>query len=634
MYSINDKQITTFVVGKEIFGVGIQSIKEIVRYPYITEVPRVPNYIKGLANLRGTIMPVIETRGKLNLPETEITDQTRVIVLDTGNVPTGIVVDRVKGVKDIENLTIEEPPSIISTELDIDKKYISGIIQSDEEIIMLISIESLCDIDIKEIQRQKEKENIQSTAVEDTAIEKEKQLITFIINTEEYAFPIESVREILRVTSITSVPEVPKYVLGILSVRNSILPIIDIRRLFGLASLEEKIINEMTEIAMRWINLFESPSDYNLSGTNLTSWIDNFRTSSVLIGRELQILKSKCLTISEAAKKGIAKDDQEKLKAGFLNQVESLKNAIQEDIKEDQRILVLEINGTPIGMLVDRMKQVIRVPERLIESSSSVLKTNQMNSISAIAKLNEGKRLIMLLNENNLFDKTTLDGFKKIGKEEKSVASENISFKEEEELQFVTFKLDKIEFAITINDVQEINRLDNITSVPRAPQFVEGIMNLRGNVIPVINLRTKLDMPKKQYDETTRVIIVNLNGSLTGFVVDAVTEVLRTNKKSLEVTPAVIEQNLDMNFIQSICKLQNRMLLIINTTKLLSAVEQAQLNSFANADISNYQGDQQTILENHPDEIGKDAEFTANSNLDIVPKKKSLKKIRDKDNEN
>jgi len=634
MYSINDKQITTFVVGKEIFGVGIQSIKEIVRYPSITEVPRVPKYIKGLANLRGTIIPVIDTRGKLNLPETEIIDQTRVIVLDTGNVPTGIVVDRVKGVKDIENLTIEEPPAIISTELDIDKKYISNIIQSDKEIIMLINIESLCDIDIKEIQRQAEKASIQNAAVEDSAIEEEKQLITFIINTEEYAFPIESVREILRVTSITSVPEVPEYVLGILSIRNSILPIIDIRRLFGLDSLEEKIINEMTEIAMRWINLFESSSDYNLPGTNLTSWIDNFRTSSALIGRELQILKSKCLTISESAKKGISKDDQEKLKAGFLNQVESLKKAIQEDIKEDQRILVLEINGTPIGMLVDRMKQVIRVPERLIESSSSVLKTNQMNSISAIAKLNEGKRLIMLLNENNLFDKTTLDGFKKIGKEEKSVASENISFKEEEELQFVTFKLDKIEFAITINDVQEINRLDNITSVPRAPQFVEGIMNLRGNVIPIINLRTKLDMPKKKYDETTRVIIINLNGSLTGFVVDAVTEVLRTNKKSLEVTPAVIEQNLDMNFIQSICKLQNRMLLIINTTKLLSAVEQAQLNSFANADISNYQGDQQTIVENHPDEIGKDAEFTAKSNLDIVPKKKSVKKIRDENDEN
>jgi len=634
MYSMNDKQIATFVVGKEIFGIGIQSIKEIVRYPSITEVPRVPKYIKGLANLRGTILPVIDTREKLNLPETEITDQTRVIVLDTGNVPTGIVVDRVKGVKDIENLTIEEPPAIISSELDIDKKYISGIIQSDKEIIMLINIESLCDIDIKEIQRQAEKTSIQNAAVEETTIEKEKQLITFIINTEEYAFPIESVREILRVSSITSVPEAPEYVLGILSIRNSILPIIDIRRLFGLASLKEKIINEMTEITMEWISLLESSTDYNFSGHALINWIDNFRTSSVIIGREQQKLKSKCLVISEAVKKGISKEDKEKYKADFLNQVESLKKAIREDIKEDQRILVLEINGTPIGLLVDRMKQVIRVPERLIESSSSILKSNRMNTITAIAKLNEGKRLIMLLNENNLFDKVTLEELRKVHREEKIAGNENVLSKGEEELQFVTFRLDKIELAITINDVQEINRLDNITTVPRAPKFVEGIMNLRGNVIPVINLRTKLDLPKKQYDETTRVIIVNLNGSLTGFVVDAVTEVLRTSKKSLEETPAVVEQNLDMKFIQSICKLQNRMILIINTTKLLSIEEQEQLNSFAKADKSNFLEDQQSAIEDYPDETGKKEELKDDTGQDTVSKKRLLKKFRDEEEGN
>ncbi|GAB6183574.1 chemotaxis protein CheW [Thermodesulfovibrio hydrogeniphilus] len=383
MDASQSKQIITFLIKKEAFGLPLQSVKEIVRYPEITEVPRAPAYLRGLTNLRGTIVPVIDSRVKLNLPVTEVTDHTRLIILETGTTPTGIIVDKVKGVVEFEASEIEEPPSIVSS--GIDKKFISAVIKSKDEIIMELDLESLCDIDLKAIKSDKTAQTLEEKEQAQKALE-ELQLVTFIISEEEYAFPIEKVREILRIHEITEVPNAPQYVKGIITVRNQILPVIDLRKLFKLQSLSEEINSEIE----RMYNECKSVRD--IKNTELWKWLDEFRTSSEAIGFAIQNLK-----------KDFSKGS-----------VEKFKEVIKENIKEDQRIVVVEISGVNLGFIVDRMKQVVRVPKDLVEPAPAILKTDESENIEGIVKLNQGERLIMLINESNLFDKKTIEELRKM----------------------------------------------------------------------------------------------------------------------------------------------------------------------------------------------------------------------------
>ena len=94
-------------------------------------------------------------------------------------------------------------------------------------------------------------------------------------------------------------------------------------------------------------------------------------------------------------------------------------------------------------------------------------------------------------------------------------------------LQLVTFKLDNEEYAVDILKVQEINRLKEFTRVPNSPPYVEGVINLRGKVIPVVNLRKRFGFAGKEYDEWSRIMIMDIHGIRLGLVVDSVSEVLR-----------------------------------------------------------------------------------------------------------
>ena len=135
-------------------------------------------------------------------------------------------------------------------------------------------------------------------------------------------------------------------------------------------------------------------------------------------------------------------------------------------------------------------------------------------------------------------------------------------------LQLVSFKMGNEEYAIDILNVKEINRMVNITKVPNSPAFVEGIINLRGQVIPVVNLRTKLGMPKIEHDKDTRIVVVDLSGRTVGFLVDAVSEVLRI-PRSITEAPPEITTGKNSEYITAVGKLEDRLLTLIDLSKVL-----------------------------------------------------------------
>lgn len=146
----------------------------------------------------------------------------------------------------------------------------------------------------------------------------------------------------------------------------------------------------------------------------------------------------------------------------------------------------------------------------------------------------------------------------------------------DEILQLVSFKLGNEEYGLNILNVKEIIKILQITKVPNSPIYIEGIINLRGNVIPVINLRKKLKMPSKEKDGNTRIIVVEVNNTIVGFTVDEVKEVLRIPVSLMEETPE-IALGINSEFIKSVGKLEDRLFILIDTKRILTTDQPKEL---------------------------------------------------------
>lgn len=143
-------------------------------------------------------------------------------------------------------------------------------------------------------------------------------------------------------------------------------------------------------------------------------------------------------------------------------------------------------------------------------------------------------------------------------------------------LQLVSFTIANEEFGVDILKVQEINRMFQITKVPNSPSYVDGVINLRGRVIPVIDLRTKLNLPRKPHDKDTRIIVVDLDGKTMGFIVDKVKEVLRIPNSIIEPPPDMVA-GLNAEYITAVGKLEDRLLILLDLEKIISVQEKEEL---------------------------------------------------------
>ena len=148
-----------------------------------------------------------------------------------------------------------------------------------------------------------------------------------------------------------------------------------------------------------------------------------------------------------------------------------------------------------------------------------------------------------------------------------------------ERLQLVTFKLVGEEFGLPILDVREIIRMTAITPVPQAPGFVEGVINLRGQIIPVVDLRKRFGMMPSDQNEETRVVVVELGQVVIGLIVDAVSEVLRIPADSVAPPPGLVAGAIGAEYIQGISHYSDKMLILIDMYKVFSQSELGALDS-------------------------------------------------------
>jgi len=481
--SFTERQLVTFRLGEEEFGVDIMDVKEIIRVPDITKVPNAPSYVEGACNLRGNVLPIIDGRTRFNLDRKEKDESCRVLVIDVEGKATGVVVDKVSEVMRVNTADIEETPQIVKS---VDADFLNGVVKLDNGNRLVMLLDVVKALNFKSNSKDSLYGNGESLANDDatqavTSAETtdEEQLVTFLLDNEEYAIGIMEVKEIIRVPQIVKVPNCEAYVDGVISLRNDLLPIINLRTYFGMTSLE---INDQT------------------------------------------------------------------------------------------RILVVDLGVVTAGIMVDKISGVLRIPTSTVQPPPNFSFQNG-EQLKGVAKLNDGKRMILILDPSKLIsaDETGAFGDNIETHEENSIKqkTENQILDEE---KLVTFKIDNEEFGVKIANVQEINRMTEVTKIPRAPYFIDGIVNLRGNVIPALDLRKLFNLPEIQVTDATRIIIIDFDGKRTGIVVDSVSEVFKVERKLIEEPPDMLSSGIDSDYVEGVGKLDDgkRMILILNIGKVLN----------------------------------------------------------------
>lgn len=505
LQSSDTRQYVTFMAGDEVFAVEMAPVQEIIRVPAVVRVPLSPPTLEGLANLRGKVLPIVSLRRALGFAERDSDDTSRAVVINLGQ-PMGFVVDRVASVVGVDASKIEGVEGIQGT---VNTELLSGLIKDvgGHAMVMVLNFEKLIAQEFSQLTALHQRQNSalqsgldagQNQGELERSSEEELHLVSFAVAQQEYAIAIEDVQEIVQVPEqIVQVPHAQSHVLGVMTLRNRLLPLVSLRRMFALP---------------------------------------------------------------------------------------------EQSANEQSRIVVVAIRGASVGIVVDNVNEVLRVPRRNVETMPSLLaRDGDMADITDICRLSEGKRLVSIVSTDNLFRHSaikealsTVTANNDTARTADSSRNDAQQSQTGDDEQVVVFRLGTEEFGVPIDSVQEIVRVpETLTHVPKAPAAVEGVINLRGTVLPVVDLRRRLGLPTVARNDGQRIVVFLIRGVRTGFIVDAVAEVLKVPRHAIEPAPCLSSEQVTLLARMANLEKQKRMLQLIDPDHLLSAGDLTSMNDMA-----------------------------------------------------
>lgn len=258
------------------------------------------------------------------------------------------------------------------------------------------------------------------------------------------------------------------------------------------------------------------------------------------------------------------------------------------DADEHSRIVVVALAGHSVGVVTDTVNEVLRVPKNEVDDVPPLLaRDGDLADITEICRLDGGKRLVSIISAANLFGHSAIkEALSNVTTEaeddDRALGADLDDDTADDDEQVVVFRLGKEEFGVPIDSVQEIVRVpDELTHVPKAPSFVEGVINLRGAVLPVIDLRRRLGLPTLERSDRQRVMVFLINGARTGFIVDVVAEVLKIHKSAIEPAPRLSNEQANLLARMANLEKQKRMVQLIEPSHLVEGSELADLAKLA-----------------------------------------------------
>ncbi len=488
------EDLLVFQLAGELFGLRLDVVAEIIRPPVLAHMPLVPPSLLGLANLRGVVLPVVSVRALRNLPDIAADKSRRVIVV-RGDNPVGLVVDGIQGLSAVAAERLErDAPGIRpdgSVVLDGAIKGAEG-----ESPIKLLDPARL-------LQGQFVRLGVSSTPADiQTALAKGPStgtpakavisLLSFCLGDQEYALPIDRVREIIPLPAhISELPRPEAAVLGVVTLRDSLLPLVSLRTLLGLP-----------------------------------------------IG------------------------DQQGPRG---------------------KVVVMSIGEGMVGIVIDATREILRLDPDLIDPAPTLLTRGDGDAeITSICRLDGGRRLVALLSPDRLFRSELVQRIlSEQGASDPGLQPETDTMADE---QFIIFRLGDQDYGIPIAAVSEIARSpEHITRLPKSPAFIDGVMNLRGSVVPIVDLRRRFDLNNREQLGSCRILIVAIGGVTAGFLVDSVSKILKVPSDAICPAPELSPEQ--MRLISRLVNLEasGQLILLVDPAQLLDQVEADLLAEFAHS---------------------------------------------------
>jgi purine-binding chemotaxis protein CheW len=253
-----------------------------------------------------------------------------------------------------------------------------------------------------------------------------------------------------------------------------------------------------------------------------------------------------------------------------------------EDDGAREKVVVTAVGGVLVGLVADRMRAIVAADPTLIEPTPAMLaaRTGGEAQIKAIYRGDGGRRLISILDSEQLFRK---DIMARLGSAEVAAAAPQDAGMGGEEALFLVFRLGDDEFGLPIAVVDEVAPApDKVTRLPKTPAFLEGVVNLRGEVLPVIDQRRRFDMPASE-GSGRRLIVVRTERYRAGLIVDSVSEVLRSRDDAIEPAPDLAGEA--TRLVHGVINLEaaGRLIMLLDPSELLSRTERGLLATYKDA---------------------------------------------------
>ncbi|MES2626145.1 MAG: chemotaxis protein CheW [Pseudomonadota bacterium] len=488
----------TFLIETQLYALRAEDVSEVMLFPVLAHIPQGPAALLGVANLRGSVLPVASLRELLGKPAVANTPSSRAIVLDMGSA-VAIVVD---AVETLETATQEQIETHSNEFAAADAEKLIGIFSVRQKVGQNKSVAKILDIkallESAFINRARPQRQLTATGAqprtERAAGDDAKNaeiLVTFEVAGQEFGLPLAAVQEIIPVPStMTHVARAEAVVLGVISVRNSLLPLLSLRGLLG------------------------------------------FGAPPVADGSE--------------------------------------------------KIVVVKVAGTEVGLVTDRARSIVVADSELVDPVPSVLaaRTGGESRIKAIYRGDGGRRLISILSPEQLFREDVMQKLVTSHKTQHGPAASS-DVASHAELIFLVFKLGNDEFGLPIDTVVEVAQVPaQITRVPKTPKFLEGVVNLRGEVLPVVDQRRRFDMPKLENTASRRLVVIRTERHRAGLIVDSVADVLRISADAIEPAPDLTDDT--TRLVRGVINLEKsqRLVLVLDPAEVLTRAEQGLLDTF------------------------------------------------------
>jgi purine-binding chemotaxis protein CheW len=491
----SDEHLVVFRVATDLFGFRAEDVGEVGRVPVLAHMPLAPNCLMGLANLRGLVIPVVNLRRLLGFAATQVDDAARVIVID-GGAPVAFVVDRIEALLTLSSARVEKDDAGAGS---VDPDLLDGIIKGAEgdSTIKVLNPHRLLRDEFSRLgasaPRPASAVLIGGAPRNDTVPRPKQQveLVSFDLGQQEYALPLDRVREIIPLPDrVSEVPRAETAVIGVMTLRDRLLPLISMRALLGLPR------------------------------------------------------------------------DRERTARG--------------------KVVVLAMGSGSIGIVTDNTKEILRITPDVIDPAPALLTRGAGEAeITSICRLDHGKRLVALLSPDRLFRSELV---RRVLAENSGTDEAHASQDDEKTMadeQFIIFRLGNQEYGLPIAAVDEIARLpDQITRLPKAPGFIDGVINLRGIVVPVVDLRRRFGLVCQEPASVRRILVLGVGGGKTGFMVDSVSEVMKVPVDAIGLAPELSAEQ--MRLIGRVINLeaQGRIILLIDPEQLLDRIESDVLTKF------------------------------------------------------